>query len=126
MNKTLLAAALVIAGTSLFAGDVLRFRGENSQGTESSQGGESTESSASSGTQSGTSSGSESSGEGISSGTEDILDLDVPLGPGSPEDDGKILGLPKGAVIGGAAGIGALGILGIILAFVKKKKKGKQ
>ena len=32
MNKTLLAAALVIAGTSLFAGDVLRFRGENSQG----------------------------------------------------------------------------------------------
>ena len=32
MNKTLLAAALVIAGVSLFAGDVLRFRGENSQG----------------------------------------------------------------------------------------------
>ena len=32
MNKTLLTAALVIAGASLFAGDVLRFRGENSQG----------------------------------------------------------------------------------------------
>ena len=33
MNKILLAAALVIAGSSLFAGDVLRFRGENSQGS---------------------------------------------------------------------------------------------
>ena len=33
MNKTLLTAALVIAGASLFAGDVLRFRGENSQDT---------------------------------------------------------------------------------------------
>ena len=32
MNKTLLAAALVIGGATLFAGDVLRFRGENSQG----------------------------------------------------------------------------------------------
>ena len=33
MNKTLLAAALVVmGGAALFAGDVLRFRGENSQG----------------------------------------------------------------------------------------------
>ena len=32
MNKTLLAAALVIGGATLFAGDVFRFRGENSQG----------------------------------------------------------------------------------------------
>ena len=32
MNKTLLAAALVIGGATLLAGDVLRFRGENSQG----------------------------------------------------------------------------------------------
>ena len=33
MNKTLLTAALVImGGSALFAGDVLRFRGENSQG----------------------------------------------------------------------------------------------
>ena len=32
MNKTLLTAALVIGGATLFAGDVLRFRGENSQG----------------------------------------------------------------------------------------------
>ena len=32
MNKTLLTAALAIAGATLFAGDVLRFRGENSQG----------------------------------------------------------------------------------------------
>ena len=32
MNKTLLAAALVLGGATLFAGDVLRFRGENSQG----------------------------------------------------------------------------------------------
>ena len=33
MNKTLLTVALVIGGASLFAGDVFRFRGENSQGT---------------------------------------------------------------------------------------------
>ena len=32
MNKTLLTAALIIGGATLFAGDVLRFRGENSQG----------------------------------------------------------------------------------------------
>jgi len=32
MNKTLLIAALTLAGATLFAGDVLRFRGENSQG----------------------------------------------------------------------------------------------
>ena len=32
MNKTSLTAALAIAGATLFAGDVLRFRGENSQG----------------------------------------------------------------------------------------------
>ena len=32
MNKTLLAAALILGGATLFAGDVLRFRGENSQG----------------------------------------------------------------------------------------------
>ncbi|MBR4716718.1 MAG: PQQ-like beta-propeller repeat protein [Lentisphaeria bacterium] len=33
MNKTLLAAALVVVGgASLFAGDIIRFRGENSQG----------------------------------------------------------------------------------------------
>ena len=32
MNKTLLAAALVLGGATLFAGDVFRFRGENSQG----------------------------------------------------------------------------------------------
>jgi outer membrane protein assembly factor BamB len=33
MNKTLLVAALVVAGgASLFAGDIFRFRGENSQG----------------------------------------------------------------------------------------------
>ena len=33
MNKTLLAAALVVVGgASLFAGDIFRFRGENSQG----------------------------------------------------------------------------------------------
>jgi len=38
MNKTLLTAALVIGGATLFAGDVLRFRGENSQGTFEEQG----------------------------------------------------------------------------------------
>ena len=32
MNKTLLTAALVIGGATLFAGDVFRFRGDNSQG----------------------------------------------------------------------------------------------
>ena len=33
MNKTLLTAALVVVGgASLFAGDIFRFRGENSQG----------------------------------------------------------------------------------------------
>ena len=33
MNKTLLAAALIVmGGAALFAGDVYRFRGENSQG----------------------------------------------------------------------------------------------
>ena len=33
MNKTLLAAALVVmGGAALFAGDVVRFRGDNSQG----------------------------------------------------------------------------------------------
>jgi outer membrane protein assembly factor BamB len=38
MNKTLLAAALLIGGASLFAGDVLRFRGENSQGVFEGEG----------------------------------------------------------------------------------------
>ena len=33
MNKTLLTAALVVlGGAALFAGDIFRFRGENSQG----------------------------------------------------------------------------------------------
>ena len=33
MNKTLLATALVVmSGAALFAGDVVRFRGDNSQG----------------------------------------------------------------------------------------------